>query len=142
MPNDKGRTSIAHRGKVKSVNGDVITVSIISESACASCKAQKVCSTSDMKEKEITAKSSEPFAIGDEVDVIISQSTGYKAVFFAYILPVILIIALIIGIIRAGFSEGLAGVGAIILLFLYFFVLYLLRNKMNDKVKIEILKRK
>lgn len=141
MSNDKGQTTIAHRGRVRAVNGDEITVSIISQSACANCRAQKVCSASDMKEKEIIARSSEPFAIGDEVDVMISQSTGYKAVFLAYILPLILIIGLIVGMVKAGFSEGLAGVGAIILLFLYFFVLYLLRNKMNNKVKIEIIKR-
>lgn len=141
MPNEKDKTCVAHRGMVSDVNGNEVTVSIISKSACAGCKVQKTCAASDMKEKKITAVSDERFEIGDEVDVMISQNIGYKAVFFAYILPLIFIVGLIVGMVKTGFSEGLAGVGAIILLFLYFFVLYLLRNKLNNKVKIEIVKR-
>ena len=76
--------------------------------------------------------------IGDKV--IVSASTHYDilSVLLAYIVPSILIIAVLALLILAGTSEVLAATLSLTTTTVYFIVLYLLRNKFAKKIKFKV----
>lgn len=131
---------IRHTGVVLAVNGERVTVSIVAQSACASCHLKGACSASDTKEKVIEGVLAENLvvAVGDEVDVVISQSNGYIAVFLSYIVPVLLILASIITASKIGYSEVAGAICGLGIMALYFIVLYLLRKKIDKKLMIKV----
>lgn len=131
---------IRHTGVVLAVNGERVTVSIVAQSACASCHLKGACSASDTKEKVVEGVLAENVvvAVGDEVDVVISESNGYVAVFLSYIVPVLLILASIITATKVGYSEAAGGICGLGIMALYFIVLYLLRKKIDKKLMIKV----
>jgi len=75
------------------------------------------------------------YGVGDEVQVVLKASMGMKAVWLAYVLPLFVLMAVILGLIALGVGEvvsGLAGLGAV---GLYYLGLWLLRDRLrNDYV--------
>ena len=56
------------------------------------------------------------YGVGDEVQVVLKASMGFKAVWLAYFLPLVVLLAVALGLIVLGVSEvaaGLAGLGAV-----------------------------
>ena len=87
---------IKHDGLVIAVNGDsTVRVRIVQTSACASCKAKAMCASAESKEKEIEAIGDGLLAIGDEAEVMVQQKIGWKAVLLAYVLPFVVMMAVI-----------------------------------------------
>jgi len=130
---------IEHNGIVQKVTEEKITIKIISESACASCHAKEACLASDKKEKEIEVfRFSGGFIPGQEVKVIGKLSQGIKAVVYGYILPFVVVFAILIIINAITKNEALSGILAICSLVPYFLVLYLFRNKMKKQFEFEI----
>ena len=87
---------IKHDGIVITVNGDgTVLVRIVQTSACASCKAKAMCASAESKEKEILAIGDGLLAIGDEAEVMVQQKIGWKAVLLAYILPFVVLMAVV-----------------------------------------------
>ena len=89
---------IEHKGIIQRITDKSIFVSIIAESACISCKAKGVCTTGDVEEKIIEViKPVQDYSIGDHVTVQLKRSLGFRALFYGYILPFIVVLfALII----------------------------------------------
>ncbi|MBQ9185794.1 MAG: SoxR reducing system RseC family protein [Bacteroidales bacterium] len=120
---------ISHKGKVISAEGGMVKVEIISQSACSACHAAGLCSASDMKRKEVEAKSWSSFVPGEEVNVFLRRSMGMRAVLLAYAIPLFVVIGITVTLCYTGVPEltaGLAGIGAIAL---WYFIVYLLRDK-------------
>ena len=90
---------IKHDGIVIAVNGDgTIRVRIVQTSACATCQAKSMCASAESKEKEIVAlfvDEKQDIKLGDEVVVMVQQKMGWKAVLLAYVLPFIVMMAVI-----------------------------------------------
>ena len=98
---------IKHDGIVIAVNGDgTIRVRIVQTSACATCQAKSMCASAESKEKEILALfvgeeakrregERQDIKLGDEVVVMVQQKMGWKAVLLAYVLPFIVMMAVI-----------------------------------------------
>ena len=87
---------IKHDGIVIAVNGDgTVLVRIVQTSACASCKAKAMCASAESKEKEILAIGDGLLAIGDEAEVMVQQKIGWKAVLLAYVLPFVVMMAVV-----------------------------------------------
>lgn len=139
---------ISHEGIVKEITPDVIKVTIVSKSACAGCHAKGFCSASEMQEKIIEIKrgnmatgagrstvpaqsQAEEYRVGESVSVNMEQKLGNKAVWIAYVLPVVILLILLLSLQRFVTNElylGLIVLGAIAL---YFFILYLFRGKVG-----------
>ena len=125
-----------HKGIVTEVTDDLVRVKIESVSACAACHAKGLCSMSDKTDKIIDVKRSQlqkEYHVGDEVTVVASSGKGLLAVVFAYIIPAIVAVAAIAVTLSVGANELMASVVAIALVAVYYFVLYLLRDKLNKK---------
>lgn len=131
--------TVLHAGVVQSVLENKITVAIINVSACSSCHAKGACLASDMKEKEIEIfQFSGEYYPGQHVNIAGSISQGYKAAFYGYVLPFILVfITLILGVFFTK-SEGFAGLLSLTILIPYYAALHIFRNKLKHSFKFEI----
>lgn len=130
---------VVHPGIVQEISKNKITVAIVSASACSACHAKGACLASDMVEKEIEIfHFSEEYHTGQHVNIIGRTSQGYKAVYYGYVLPFLLVfITLILSIWVTG-SEGLAGILSLAILIPYYIALYFLRNKIRSSFEFEI----
>lgn len=124
---------IRHKGIVERVDGDIALVRIAQTSACAACHAAKMCMASESREKRIEARITKPVDVGQEVDVVVREELGWLAVVLAYVIPFVLLVAAVAGLDRLGWSEGLAGTGALVSVAVYYLILRLFRNKLQRK---------
>ena len=133
---------IKHDGIVIAVNGDgTVRVRIVQTSACASCKAKAMCASAESKEKEILAIGDGLLAIGDEAEVMVQQKMGWKAVLLAYILPFVVMMAIIVlgnqairllGAEAMGKNgEAIIGTAALCAMGVYYIVLGFFKDKIQ-----------
>ena len=128
-------SEISHRGRIVSVTPEVTTVQIVSESACAACHAKGLCSLGDAahKEVELPTRGWDNYQVGDEVSVVLRASMGHKAVWLAYVIPLLVMVAALLGTLAAGGSELLAGGVAIAAVALWYGVVWLLRDRLRNE---------
>lgn len=126
---------ISHRGRIVSVTPEYTTVEIISESACSACHAKGLCGVSESVRKEIKVPTRpwEEHREGDEVNLILSASMGLKAVLLAYVVPLVVLVAVLLGMLAAGAGELVAGLSAIAAAAVWYFVVMLLRNRIDKE---------
>lgn len=128
------KEEISHTGKIVEITPEFTTVEIISESACSACHASALCGLSEFKKKavEVPTSATELYEVGEEVLVNLKASMGHKAVWVAYVVPLFVLLAVLLGLGAVGVGElaaGLAGIGATAL---YYFVIWLLRDKLRN----------
>lgn len=133
---------ISHKGRVVEVGPQLTTVEIVSESACAACHAKGLCSLSESEVKTIQVPSSgwDFLAPGDEVEVVLKASMGYKAVWIAYVIPLFILVIFILGLYAAGTGELCAGLSAIGAVAVYYAVIWLMRSKLKNQYIFKIRK--
>lgn len=134
------KNEIVHAGKIVHIDPDFTTVEIMVSSACSECHAKGLCGMSEEQEKVIMVPT-DPYtvrAVGDEVQVKTKMSMGMKAVWISYVIPLAVLMILILSlsfVISNEFLRGgvaLAGVGA------YYFIIWLLRDKLSDQFEFYI----
>lgn len=124
---------ISHLGTIKSINNQHLVVKIISQTACASCHAKGACTSNDQTEKEIEITQKEgSFSIGEQVEVVTTSTQGYKALLYAYLLPLIILVFSLIIFLSLIKAEAIAALGSILLLFPYYLLLYYFRHRLKD----------
>ena len=128
-------SDIAHRGRIVSVTPEVTTVEIVSEPACSACHAKGLCSLGDAKVKqvELPTRGWDDYREGDEVQVVLRASMGHKAVWLAYVVPLLVMVAALLVTLAAGGTELLAGGIAIGAIALYYALLWLLRDHLRNE---------
>ena len=128
-------SEISHRGKVVSITPEITRVEIVSESACGACHAKGLCSLGDAKVKVVELPTSgwSDIKVGDEVDVVLKASMGHKAVFLAYLIPLVILVAALLGLTSAGVPELWSGLTAIAAVAVYYFCLWLMRGRLRNE---------
>ena len=128
-------SEISHKGRVVSVTPEVTTVEIVSESACGACHAKGLCSLGDSKVKMVEVPTSgwSDIRPGDEVEVVLKVSMGHKAVLLAYMIPLVLLVAVLLVAVSAGVGELYAGLAAIAAVAVYYFGLWLMRGRLRNE---------
>ena len=129
------KEQVKHTGKVVSMNPQQTTVQIVSHSACSECHAAGLCGMSEYTEKAIQVPT-DPYAtygVGDEVQVVLKASMGMKAVWIAYFLPLVVLLAVALGLIALGVQEVVAGLAGIAAVGLYYLVIWLLRERLQNE---------
>jgi len=133
--------TICHSGIIKVIDTQHIVVTILSQAACVSCHAKGACSAADIKEKEIEiTKWQGDFEPGEHVEIISNESQGFRAVFLAYVLPLVLMVAELFLVLHTSENEMIAAFGALCILASYYFVLYIFRQKLLKSLKFDIRK--
>ena len=133
-------SEISHTGTVKSIEGNVATVEIQVSSACATCKATSFCGSSESGSRNIEAHIGleQNVSVGDEVRVLMTQVMGTKAIVIGYVIPSVVVLAVLFVLIGVGTNEGIAALASLVFLTAYYFVLYLLRDKLKKEFNFKI----
>lgn len=127
---------IKHAGVVDGVEGECVRVRILQSSACSACKVAAHCNASETKEKIIDVMDADAshYQKGDRVMVVADTAVGFRASLYGYLLPLILMVVTLVGVLAATHSEGLAAVSALGILTPYYVLLFLMRNKLRNRL--------
>lgn len=127
---------IKHAGVVDGVEGECVRVRILQSSACSTCKVAAHCNASETKEKIIDVMDADAshYQKGDQVMVVADTAVGFRASLYGYLLPLILMVVTLVGVLTATHSEGLAAVSALGILIPYYVLLFLMRNKLRNRL--------
>ncbi len=132
--------TITHTGTVESIDGLHLHVRILQAPACAACSAKGLCSSAESKEKVIDVwdAAAATFHVGEEVMLISRLSQGFRAVMWAYAVPLLwVLVALFVGMALLE-NEALAALSALLSLIPYYIGLYLLRGRLARKFTFSI----
>ena len=144
------RKMIKHDGIIIALNEDgTALVRIVQTSACSACKAKAMCASAESAEKEMTAVllGDEQWAVGNEVEVMVQQKMGWKAVVLAYLLPFFVMLAVMFignGLLAMGDGatgllgdeakrEAVLGTVALCAMAVYYLVLGLFKDKLQKE---------
>ena len=160
------RKMIKHDGIIIALNEDgTALVRIVQTSACSACKAKAMCASAESAEKEMTAvllsdngrpvgygvldadKPLLEYKVGDEVEVMVQQKMGWKAVVLAYLLPFFVMLAVMFignGLLALGDGatgllgyeakrEAVLGTVALCAMAVYYLVLGMFKDKLQKE---------
>ena len=129
------RNEITHEGRIVEITPDFTTVEIIASSACSACHAKTLCGMSEDKEKLIMVPTDgfRELHVGDQVTVMTKMSMGLKAVWISYVIPLAVLMILILTL--SGFfdNEFLCGLLSIAGVAVYYFVVWLFRDRLSNE---------
>lgn len=113
-------------------DGSRVRVKITSHAACSNCHAKGACSVSGDKEKQLTISSvNNAFKPGDRVRVILARSLGFKALFLVYLLPFILVMAVLLLMSYFSGNELASGLASLGVLPPYYIILRLRKSRID-----------
>jgi len=126
--NDK----IAHSGVIERIEGEHVQVRIVQTSACAACKVAGYCSAAESKEKivDVYHAGAGRLNVGDAVVVTAPSRIATRALFWAFGVPFVVMVAVLVAVLLLTHHEGLAALSGLLALLPYYGVLYLLRGRM------------
>ena len=125
---------IRHEGVVLSINGDKAHVQIVQTSACSACKARSMCMSSESQQKEMDVILLEPVQVGDKVEVEVRERLAWKAVLLAYILPFIVMLAIIAILdFTTDWSEAVIGTLSLCGIALYYIGLSVFKHRLQTQ---------
>lgn len=133
------RCSISHKGIVREISESMIIVAIAAESACGDCHAKTICGFSEISEKLVHVQKdcSKQLKPGDEVQVVMDSKLGTKAVLWAYIIPLFILIASIF-ICMQFTNELLAACIGVSLVACHYVLLYKNQDKLDKRFSFSI----
>lgn len=131
---------IKHNGVVDRVEEGCVRVRILQSSACSACKVAAHCNASETKEKiiEVQVADAVKYQLGDSVVVVADTAVGFRASLYGYLLPLLLMVVVLVAVLKITQSEGYAAVSALGILIPYYIGLYLLRNKLRNKLSFSL----
>jgi len=131
----KTQETISHEGIVTKITDDELEIKILAQSACAACHAKSACGMGEQAEKILTVPrpQGQDFSLNQKVNVKMAIGQGNKAAVLAYLIPIILLLAVLFVCLGLGLSEGLSALISIVALIPYYIILYLKRDKLKQK---------
>lgn len=125
--------TITHSGVIESISQNRITVRFVQVSACASCKVSGQCHASDQREKtvEIVSADASAYQVGEHVEVVADTGVGRRAVWWAFVLPLLLFLGSLFVVASVTGNETWGVLAAIFMLVVYYGVLHLLRDRIG-----------
>ena len=117
------------------ITDDELEIKILAQSACAACHAKSACGMGEQAEKTLLVPrpKDKEFALNQKVNVKMAIGQGNKAAVLAYLLPIILLLAVLFVCIGLGLNEGLSALISFAALVPYYIVLYRRRDKLKEK---------
>jgi len=89
----------------------------------------------DKQEKIIEAPASSlyQYQVGDDVDVVLTESKGLRAVVLSYLVPLVLLLAAVLTLTMVGVGELVAGGVGLAVVGLYYFLLWVFRSRIRKE---------
>ena len=128
----KENSIIEHTGVVATKTGNKLLINITQMAACSGCHAKEACTAADKAEKQIEAICTDnSIQIGDKVMIYGQRQLGMKAVGIAFVIPFVLVLAVIALLQHTSLSEPASGSIALGTLVPYYIVLSFFRDKLK-----------
>jgi sigma-E factor negative regulatory protein RseC len=136
----KNAETISHEGVVTKITDEELEIKILAQSACAACHAKSACGMGEQAEKILTVPRPKDrnFEINQKVNVRMAIGQGNKAAILAYLIPIVLLLAVLFVCLALGMNEGLAALISIVALVPYYIVLYLKRDQLKKRFEYTI----
>ena len=137
-------SQIKHSGEVVRIERNAVYVRMTVNSACSGCHAKAVCGLDESEDKivEVATAVASQYNVGECVEVALqSESMGTKAVVLTYVVPFFVLSLLLIAAVVGGLGEGVAVMAALAGVVAYYGVLYLLRDKIKNRIKFIIIRQ-
>ncbi len=132
--------TISHEGIVTKITDDELEIKIVSQSACAACHAKSACGMGEQAEKILTVPrpKDQDFSLMQKVNVTMAIGQGNRAAVLAYLIPIVLLLAVLFICLGVGLSEGLSALISIAVLIPYYIILYFQRDKLRKRFEYRI----
>ena len=133
-------TKISHSGVIEEIQGNNVKVRIVQTSACAACKVAGYCNAAEKKEKIIDVQNVDAtsYTLGQTVTVSTSGQVAARALLWAFGLPFVVLIVVLIGVLWFTKNEGLAAISALLALVPYYLIIWTQRNKLREQLSFTI----
>jgi sigma-E factor negative regulatory protein RseC len=124
---------IEQKGIIEAIDTGVARVLITSFSACAGCHSKSACGMAESADKQVhvSVGSDSQFRTGEHVKISMKKTMGWKAAILAYFVPFTLVIITLLTLTSFNYHEVVAGIGSLGILAPYFFILYLVRHRLQ-----------
>lgn len=128
--------NIEHHGNIIAIDGHLISVEMTVSSACVSCQVKSSCAVAEDVAKRVVVYVDTPeyFSINETVIVEITQTMGIKAVAYAYVTPLFLLMSSLLICLKIGLTEIFSGLFSLGLVFLYYICLFFLRKFIEREI--------
>lgn len=134
---------IEHKGVIRAISGNEISVEIVVSSACEKCHLKGACQSPSEKEDRLVSvieKEAKNYKIGEEVTLFFSERSGIFTVFMSYIMPLIICVLTLYFTLNSGVNEPISALLSLASIIVYFIILYIFRHAIQSKIKIKIKK--
>lgn len=134
-------TKISHAGIVESIGEGCVQVRILQTSACAACKVAGHCHASESKEKIVDVMNVGDVShlkVGDSVVVTASRDVANRALLLGFGVPFLILVSVLVIMLQVVSEEGLAALAALAALLPYYGLLYLMRDRIQQKMAFSI----
>ena len=127
---------ISHSGIIQSITEGCIKVQIVQTSACAACKVASHCNAAESKVKivDVMCNDVEGYQKGQQVVVWASKDVANRALLLGFGVPFLLLICVLMVVLKFSANEGIAALAALGSLVPYYFVLWLMRDKIQKHI--------
>ena len=132
--------TISHEGVITRITDDELEIKILAQSACAACHAKSACGMGEQAEKILTVPrpKGQEFSLLQKVNVTMAIGQGNKAAVLAYLIPIVLLLAVLFTCLGLGLCEGLSSLLSIVVLIPYYIILYFQRDKLKRRFEYRI----
>ncbi|MCX4348215.1 MAG: SoxR reducing system RseC family protein [Alphaproteobacteria bacterium] len=129
------------QGTITAIRGQEVTVAINCKSSCLHCQIKNNCTIADSRLKDITLHAPETshLHIGQKVTLAMDDRLGWLAVFFGYILPLIIVLTVLLATLAATSSDTMAAVLSLGALLPYYILLAVFRKKISRHFNFRII---
>ena len=131
---------ISHSGIVENVTEGCVKVRIVQSSVCAACKVAGHCNAADFKVKivDVFCGDTSEYSVGQNVIVSASKDVANKALLLGFGIPFLLLICVLLITLRLTNEEGFAALVAVGSLVPYYFMIWLMRDKIQQRISFQI----
>ena len=86
----------------------------------------------------VIGQAADDYKVGEQVKVSLTRTMGYKAVVISYLFPLIILTILLLYLQNTYQNELIAGLGSIAGVAVYYFFVWLLKDKLENKFSFTI----
>lgn len=135
---------IEHQGTIMEMSEGHTVVRISQNSACSACSIAHLCKSSDSQEKLVDVYGPVPggMEVGASVQIVGTTRQSLWAVLWAYVLPLVLLVAVLAFLLRLTGSELLSALVVLAVLAVYYLFLYMMRDRFSRELSFRILNSK
>lgn len=129
-------SKISHSGVIESILDGCVKVRIVQTSACGACKIAGHCNAAESKVKivDVLCHNTTDYSVGQDVTVWASKDVANKALLLGFGIPFLLLVCVLLVALKMIADEGIAALMALVSLVPYYFVLWLLRDRIQQQI--------